>query len=323
MRTRLFNVLKILVSVGLLAYILIYQVNVGQLGTDLSLSRWPFLVAAAALMIAGTALRALRWQVLLRPLNINVPLRLLVRWYFVGAFFNLFLPTGMGGDAVKMTKLGRFSGRSPEAIGATLVDRATGLWVRFVLALIALPFSYQLLPFKWLVATTVIAVTGVIGGWLGLATPLLPWLGSRIHLPGQATLERLYRSVSLLGFRALGEACLISLVFDLLLILFTMWIAAGLNVDQPLGVFMLFTPLISFSLALPISVAGLGVREQTYLTLFGVVGVPGPTAVAMSLVNYLLTNVVVGMVGGGLYALEGVQALVRREAQGVANRGDK
>ena len=313
MRGWAFNILKILVSAGLLAYILTTQVNVNQLAASLFSSRGSYLVAAAALMIVGTILRAVRWQALLRPLDINVPLRLLVHWYFVGAFFNLFLPTGMGGDAVKMVKLGQYSGRHPEAIGTTLVDRATGLWVLFVLALLALPFSSRLLPPNWIVSTAAIATTGVVAGLLAMATPLLPWLGSRFHLPGQDKLERFYRSVSQLGFRALGQACLISLVFDLLLILFNVWIAASLKVVQPLGIFLLFTPLISFSLALPISIGGLGVREQTYLSLFQVVGVAGPTAVAMSLLNYLLTNVVVGVLGGGLYALEGLRALTRRD----------
>jgi uncharacterized membrane protein YbhN (UPF0104 family) len=312
MRGWVFNILKVLVSASLLAYILMTQVNVDQLATILFSSRGSYLVAAAILMIMGTGLRAVRWQALLRPLNIQVPLRLLVYWFFVGAFFNLFLPTGMGGDAVKMAKLGQYTGRHPEAIGTTLVDRATGLWVLFVLALLALPFSYHLLPPKWIVSTAAIAAGGVVGGLLVMATPLLPWLGSRFHLPGQAKLDRFYGSVSKLGFRALGEACLISLAFDLLLILYNVWIAASLKVDQPLGIFLLFTPLISFSLALPISIGGLGVREQTYLTLFAVVGIPGPIAVAMSLLNYLLTNVVVGAIGGGLYALEGVRALARR-----------
>ena len=314
MRGWVFNILKILVSAGLLAYILITQVNADQLATILLSSRGSYLAAAAILMIAGTGLRAVRWQALLRPLNIKVPLRLLVYWFFVGAFFNLFLPTGLGGDAVKMAKLGQYTRRGPEAIGTTLVDRATGLWVLFVLALVALPFSYHLLPPNWIVSTAAIAAAGVIGGLLVMATPLLPSLGSRFHLPGQAKLDRFYRSVSQLGLSALSKACLISLVFDLMLILFNIWIAASLNVDQPLGIFLLFTPLISFSLALPISIGGLGVREQTYLSLFAVVGVPASTAVAMSLINYVLTNVVVGAIGGGLYALEGLRALARRNA---------
>ena len=162
MRGWVFNLLKVLVSAGLLAYILIAQVNVNQLATILLSSRGSYLIAAAALMILGTALRAVRWQALLRPLNIHVPLRLLVHWFFVGSFFNLFLPTGLGGDAVKMAKLGQYSRRGPEAIGTTLVDRATGLWVLFVLALVALPFSYHLLPPNWIVSTAAIAAGGTM-----------------------------------------------------------------------------------------------------------------------------------------------------------------
>ena len=142
-----------------------------------------------------------------------------------------------------------------------------------------------------------------------MGTPLVPWLGSKVRLPGQEKLERFYRSVSRLGYRALGKACLVSLVFDLLLILFNVLIARGLNIDQPLGIFVLFTPIISFSLALPISIGGLGVREQTYVLLFGPLDVSKTAAAAMSLANYALTNLVIGLLGGLLYALEGTKEL--------------
>jgi uncharacterized membrane protein YbhN (UPF0104 family) len=78
------------------------------------------------LMVAGTALRAVRWRILLQALDIAVPLWSLVHLYCVGAFFSIFLPTGLGGDAVKMAELVWSTGRAPEAIGTTLVDRAIG-----------------------------------------------------------------------------------------------------------------------------------------------------------------------------------------------------
>ena len=312
MKKKLFNILKIVVSAGLLVYLLVFQVDLGQLWRIVGQARWVYLAAAMVLMIAGTALRAVRWQVLLQALDIHVPLRTLVHLYFVGAFFNIFLPTGLGGDAVKMAELARSTGRTPEAIGTTLVDRAIGLWVLFVLAVLALPFSVSLLPQGWAPIIALAAVAGVLGGWVVMGTPLVPWLGSKVSLPGQDKLERFYRSVSQLGYRALGRACLVSLVFDVMLILFNVWIAYGLNVIQPLGVFVLFTPIISFSLALPISIGGLGVREQTYLLLFGSLGVSSGAAAAMSLMNYALTNLVVGLLGGVWYALEGTRELASR-----------
>jgi len=313
MKKQLFNVLKIVVSAGLMIYLLVFQVDLGELWHVVRQARWGYLIAAAVLMIVGTALRAVRWQVLLQALDIKVPLRRLTYLYFVGAFFNIFLPTGLGGDAVRMAELAHSTRRAPEAVGTTLVDRATGLWVLFMLALLALPFSYTLLPQGWVPIITLGTLGGVVGGWVVMGTPLVPWLGSKVHLPGQEKLERFYRSVSQLGYWALGKACAVSLIFDVLLILFNVLIAYGLDVEQPLGVFLLFTPIISFSLALPISIGGLGVREQTYVLLFGSLGVSDATAAAMSLTNYVLTNLVVGLLGGVLYAIEGTKGLTANE----------
>ena len=313
MRKHLFNILKIVVSVGLLLYLLVFQIDLKELWAIARQARWEYLITAMLLMIVGTALRAVRWQVLLQALDIDVPLRRLVQLYFIGAFFNIFLPTGLGGDAVKMAELARSTGRAPEAIGTTLVDRATGLWVLFVLALLALPFSHTLLPDGWLPIIALGTVGGVVGGWAVMGTPLIPWLGSKVRLPGQEKLERFYRSISQLGYKALGKACLVSLIFDILLIIFNVSIARGLDVNQPLGVFLLFTPIISFSLALPISIGGLGVREQTYVLLFSALGVSDAAAAAMSLANYGLTNIVVGLLGGVVYALEGTRGLMESE----------
>jgi len=312
-RKQLFNALKIVVSAGLLIYLLAFQINLGELWHVVRQARWGYLGAAMVLMIAGTALRAVRWQVLLQALDIEVPLRRLVHLYFVGAFFNIFLPSGLGGDAVRMAELAHSTKRAPEAIGTTLVDRATGLWVLFILALLALPFSFTLLPQGWAPMIALGTLGGVLGGWVVMGTPLVPWLGSKVRLPGQEKLERFYRSVSQLGYRALGKACVVSLIFDVLLIVFNMLIAYGLGVDQPLGIFLLFTPIISFSLALPISIGGLGVREQTYILLFSPLGVSDTAAVAMSLTNYALTNLVVGLIGGVLYTLEGTKGLAEKE----------
>lgn len=311
------NLVKILVSVGLILYILLYQVELDEVWSTLVQARLAPLLLSGALMISSIVIRSIRWQVLLHALEIRIPLNRLIHLYFIGGFFNLFLPTGMGGDAVKMARLAQATGRAPESIGVTLVERATGLWVLFVLALLALPFSYELLPAAWFVPITAIAVAGVVGGWLVMATPLLPWLGGKVRLPGQVALERFYRSVSLLGYKALGLACLVSLVFNLSLIWVMALIAQSLGLDLPIGLFFLFTPVISFSLTLPISVGGLGVREQTFILLFAAVGVTAATATAMSLFFYVLTTLLIGILGGVLYILENIYsaAIARHNAR--------
>jgi uncharacterized membrane protein YbhN (UPF0104 family) len=304
MKKRTFDLVKFLVSATLLILIFTKFVDLEALLNKLQQAKWHYLFIAAILMIVGTALRAVRWDMLLRPLEIRVPLPRLIYFYFVGSFFNIFLPTGVGGDVVKMAMLGQETDRKPEAVGTTLVDRATGLWVLFIISLLALPFSYQLLPPIWIAPIILITVGGAIGGFLVMGTPLLPWIGSKIRLPGQDQLERFYRSVSQLGYKALALASSISLIFDILLIIFNFLIARSLNVNLPFAIFILFTPLISLSLALPVSIAGLGAREATYIALYGAVGVTPETAIAMSLFDYLITNIIIGLIGGGLFAIK-------------------
>ncbi len=302
------TLLKILISLVLIAVLFLFLVDAGKVLEEMRTARWDCLILASVLMIGGTALRALRWRALLVGLDIHVPLLQLTYFYFVGSFFNLFLPSGMGGDAVKMAMLARHTGSIPEAIGTTLVDRAVGLWVLFLLALAALPFSYDLLPSSTISAIAAVSSFGVIGGAIVMGTPLVPWLGSKIRLPKQNKLERFYRSVSGLGYRALGKACLVSLLFNILLIAFIVLIALSMDIHLPLGVYLLFTPVLSLALTLPISISGLGTREAAYIVLFGAMGVSRETAVAMSLMNYFLNNVVVGVMGGFLYAFWGGKA---------------
>ena len=313
LKNKLLNVLKIVISAGMLAYVLL-TVNLRDLGYAILVARWEYLILAAILAIGGVALRAVRWRALLRALGIVVPLGRLVKLYFVGTFFNIFLPTGFGGDAIRMIELARYSKQTPEAIGTVLVDRATGLWMLFAMALAALPFARTAVPSRAATFIAIVAVIGLVGGWVLMGTRLLPWLGARVRLPASEKLERFYRAVSGCGYKALGQALGISLLFNLLIIVVNWLIALGLNVHLPLSVFFLFTSILSLALMLP-SVGGLGVREETYKQMYGVVGVPGSVAVAMSLTTFLLQSIVPGVIGGLLYAIEGAADLRGRESR--------
>jgi uncharacterized membrane protein YbhN (UPF0104 family) len=313
MKSKLVNLLKIVISVGMLTYVLL-TIDLRELWDAVRGARWGYLALASLLMISSVPLRAVRWRVLLRALDIHVPLGRLVKLYFVGTFFNIFLPTGFGGDAIRMLELSRQSRQTPEAIGTVLVDRATGLWVLFALGLLALPFGYDLLPRETALIIGGVSAVGLIGGWLVMGTRLLPWLSAHTKLPGQAKLERFSRAVSGCGYVALGKACAVSLAFNLLNITVNYLIATGMRVGLPWSVFFLFTPIQSISLMLP-SVGGLGVREETFKQLYHTVGVAEGVAVAMSLTNFVLQPVIPGLIGGLLYALEGAADLKRSEAQ--------
>jgi len=311
-KTKLLNVLKVVVSVALLAYVLLVVVDLGDLADAVSEARWGYLILAAVIAVGGVALRAVRWRALLRALEVDVPLARLVKLYYVGSFFNIFLLSGIGGDAIRTIELARGSEKAPEVAGSVLVDRATGLWMLCLMGLAGLPSAAGRLNPGTTVLIGVAAAAVVLGGWVALGTRLIPWLGSRVKLPGQHKLERFYRAVSGCGYRALGQACGISLVFSLTDITVRYLIALGLNVDLPFGVYVTFAPILSISLMLP-SVGGLGVREGVHMLMYRTVHLSDAVATAMGLLTGALNTVVPGLIGGLLYAVEG--------AVGMRNQG--
>jgi uncharacterized membrane protein YbhN (UPF0104 family) len=313
-RATLFNLLKVVISVGMLAYVLLVRVDLVELAGVVAGARWGFLAVGTLLAILGVALRAVRWHALLRAIEIDAGLGRLIGLYFVGTFFNIFLPSGFGGDAVRVMELARQSKRTPEAIGTVLVDRANGLWVLFILGLLSLPLAAQYIPTQTVLLLGVVSSAAVIGGWLVMGTGFLPWLGSKVRLPGQAKLERFYGAVSGCGRAALGQASAVSLLFNLMNITVNYTIARGLNVDRPFWIFFAFAPILSVSLLVP-SIGGLGIRETAHMLMYGTVGVGDAAATAMGLAQFAAQTLVPGLIGGTMYAIEGMRGL-RTRAEG-------
>jgi len=315
MKARLLNLLKIGLSLGLLA-LLFTRIGIGEAMGAIRQMYLRAFVAAFLLFLLGVLVRAYRWQVLLEAVHLHASLRRLVVLYFVGSFFNTVLPTGVGGDVVRMYELSRDSQRTAESVGTVFVDRMAGLVVLFGLAILALPFSRGLITAELRLGILAIAGGGILAAWLLFQKSwadrmlrLLPF-GDRFR----DKVMDLYQAVHDCGMGAMSRALGVSLFFNLLLIAVVAVLALGLGIRVSLWYFMLFVPLISFSLTLPISISGLGVRETTFVLLFGQAGVEQPKALALSLAFYGVT-LATGLVGGALYALEGMRGLVGSSAR--------
>ena len=304
---------RVLISLGALAFLL-WKIGLGETVTVLRNADPRPLAAAFGLFLIGLIVRAGRWGVLLRALGMRVPTGRLVHLYFVGAFFNSFLPSGFGGDVVRALELTQDT-PTPAAVGTVLVDRMTGLMVLLALGLLALPFSAAHLA-PWLVWLLV----GVAGGGLVVSGLLLEgrllrratgWLPEKLSLAGSGPLGQLYAAVTGCGWRAIGQALGISLGFNLINILINFLCGRAVGIGLDLGYFFITAPLISISLMVPISVGGVGIRDWTVVALFGPAGVNSNTAAAMSLSMYAV-SAAAGLVGGMMYGIAGLRGMRKR-----------
>ncbi|MBC7263245.1 MAG: flippase-like domain-containing protein [Chloroflexi bacterium] len=309
MRDTLLNLARVVVSVALLIFVLssagLRETWVVLQGTD-----WRYVILALFLSLVGMVVRSWRWSVLLADQGLCVPLQRLVHLFFVGTFFNNFLPTSVGGDIVKMYELGRASNKSALAVSSVLWDRATGLLTLLAMATMALPFSYHLVP-PGVVMLIIALGVGSAVGLLALANRrwikgIGAWLGRLRPRWGGKTISQVYQSLVGYSSTALQKASVISVAFNALLIFINVLLARSLGVQMDLKYFLLFVPLISTLLVLPFSVSGWGIREVGYVYLFGQAGVPEAKAISISLAIGAI-NGITGLIGGVLYAIEGLR----------------
>src|SRR6266508_3649425 len=113
----LFVLFQIFVSAALL-FFLLRQVDVERLVAIWGSVRQPFLWLALALQLGGVLISALKWWLLLRASGQPMPYLWTVRIYLIGQFFSNFLPTQIGGDAVRVFYLTRRIGRPALALAS-------------------------------------------------------------------------------------------------------------------------------------------------------------------------------------------------------------
>ena len=316
MKTKWANIVKIAVTLGLLL-VVAFTLDLSQVWTALASANWADLAIALLLYQGGIVVRAYRWQALLRAFGVAASLPRLTRIYYVGMFFNSFLPSGFGGDVVRMMELSQDGAEGPLAVSTVLVDRIMGLLVLFAMALVALPFSWRLVPPAVSLALLTLIAAVAVGIYLFLNRPLVEALARRVpplgKLLARPKIAALYASFHHYDRPALARAAGASLVFNLSLIATQAYLGRAVGVHLILWYFFLFVPILSSLLTVPISISGFGVREGGYVVLFGQAGVAAPQAVAMSLLFYAV-NAITGLVGGALYLAQGAAGLRRRAA---------
>ncbi len=311
-RKRLRGFLQVGISAVLLA-VALRQVGWAELTEALAQIKLSWLAAAWGLFLLGVVVRAYRWQVLLRGLGVDRPLAELTLWYFVGGFFNVLLPTGFGGDAVRVVELAQDTQRVGPVLNSVVVDRYLGLLSLLIMGLIAGLLRPDLASPSLVGLLAVLASGGITAAWLLTR----PWW--RAAASGDSRWARWLRktkatdvAAGLTSYRrgAVVQAFLVSVVFNLMQIGWNVLIGLGLGLHLPIVFYFVIVPLTSAALLLP-AVGGLGVREVSYITLLGGAGVPQGIAMAFSLSIYAIT-VLTGLVGGAMYLVQGLNRTRRR-----------
>jgi glycosyltransferase 2 family protein len=269
-------VLRVGVTAGLIAWTVATTdwTAVGRSFASMRLELW---LAALATLIVAQLLSAWRWQILSRPFGFERTVRQMASYYFIGMFFNLVLPTSVGGDVIRAWRLDGGSGRRLAAFAAVFLDRFSGLCVLLGLACLGVACYPATLP-PWVVwfvlGTTACAVLGIA------LAPWLAGLGARVVRPlgkVRTALQTLQRP------RLLAVSTALSLGVQAANVVLVMFVGWGLGADIPIGYYWILVPSVSLLAMLPASINGYGLRERATILFLAPLGVAQTTAVALAL----------------------------------------
>jgi len=250
------------------------------------------------------------WQIVLAVQNTKIPLIKLLALYYIGLFFNNFMPSVIGGDVVKIYQLSKCTQKGIDAALSVIITRLISIWALLLIVATAL------ISTGWGMEVPNIVTVLIISFLVGIV--LMPFLGSRllIHLNRVSRikknarinliLEHICMSINLLKTHKL--AILLSLIHALICHMLSVFanylLSLSLGFSISFYYFFLFMPLINLIIILPISVNGFGLREGVFVLLFNQVGLSTSAAISLSLIGRLNT-LLSSLLGGMAYVLTG------------------
>lgn len=271
--------------------------------------KWNYAWIAFALLSLSMFMGAFQWKVLLARQDIHLSYKALVQSYFVGLFFNNFMPGNVGGDVKKILDIRHLSGgKTKEALSATAFDRflsflllnclALGVWFLFFRH--DARATFLVVPSLWIFIGLCTFFAGVLSRRFGRKLEAL-LLGLR--LPQKFI--QLYTDTRD-KFHVYREPAFFARTFalsgtiQLMRVLVHFFCGLAIGVSLNVSWYLYLVPMIALVSALPISIGGFGPRELVAQSLFARVGVGQMESVVMQFLAYSM-GLIISLSGGIMY----------------------
>ena len=330
MKKALIRTLQAVFTIGILIWVFHSPEKRAQMAAAFSQADGHWLLIGLPVALAGEIANITRWKILLRVQGMHLSWPRTAQLFFVGLFFNLFMPGYTGGDFARLYfSMREFPDRKKEAILTIVMDRLIGMLALVVAAVVTTGLRWQWLQqtpqasfLLWillcmLVGFTVITVGSFLVSGLKLANRLPR------HTPFR---ERLIETSEAYHVFARAKVPLLwafLLSFPVLFSFYGAFYCAAQAVHAHVSFLDMITimPIVTCIISLPITPGGVGFRESLFeILLRDLCKVPGEVAVLISLLGFSYF-VLFGLVGGICYLFYSPRGRARwREMQGEVER---
>lgn len=303
------NILSVLTRIVLTAAMLVFLfkwIKIEEIAEVLRAIKPGYLLISGFLFFMIYLLCLLRWHLLLRSIGIHPSPRKMFVSYCGGVLFNLFLPSTVGGDVVRIMDLTNSLKRTKEIAASVFVDRLSGFSALAFTALLAIALGYSyvdkggiLIPVLILFASVSFLITILFTK--NIFFKIISFIPKH---PIKTKIENLHNEIFYFRTKpkALLTALLISFAVQVINVASSYYIFLALGLKLKLIHLFIFVPLIGAVAMVPVSIGGLGVRDMGSVFFFAKIGIAKDVAVAFSLLNFFFISLA-GVACGLIYVL--------------------
>lgn len=254
------NVVKIAISLALL-YFVFTKIPFSEVAKVWKRTNILYLIFAAFFFLTSQIVSAKRLQYFLFANQFNLSYRSNLELYFLGMFYNFFIPGGIGGDAYKVYLLNKKFGWSAKQLTSSLFnDRLSGL---LAICLLLVGLATYSIDKQWVIFGILLIILGIVTTYF--------------------ITVKFFKTFKVIFFKTF----LLSLLVQILQVLSFILILKSLGLQTN---FLAYSALFLASSVLSlVSFAGIGVREMLFLKAARLFHSDTPTAISASLLFTVIT----------------------------------
>jgi uncharacterized membrane protein YbhN (UPF0104 family) len=262
--TRLIKLLaKIAITILCLWYVS-GKIDFAKAGSALKNANWIYLFFALLAFLISKLISAFRLNIYFRNIRVHLPEWQNIKLYWLGMFYNLFLPGSISGDAYKVILLSRkYSVPYKKTTAAVLLDRFSGL----------LGLGLILAAYSALVLEQNLYIVGIV-------------LGAVLAIVALYIIIRFFLREFLPSFL---PTLLLGIVVQACQVICAYLIMSALGIPAHVTEYIFLFLVSSIVSVLPLTIGGLGIREVVFLEGSNYFGLTQESSVVISILFYLIT----------------------------------
>ncbi len=305
------NKMKFLFRIALtlfFIFIILYKIDIKLVISNMS-SISPIIILFTVLINIITVVdNSIKWNCLL----LKHPLMDLFKLNMIGQFFSLVLPGQLMGDASKTYIFAKGNPRAEKIATSVIVDKITGLIAVMLSGIIGMIFTHTKLPMVFIIISLTIMLSLVMGLFIirmdfifNKIIFTFNKIGKRKNYKFKKISEQFERVIIAWHEYAhnpqqIFSSILIGILYQFMGCIILMLLSHNLHINIVFFDWCWIIMVMSIALLLPLTMAGIGVRDGTLIGLLGFLKISPDKALSLSF-SLLEIQLITAIIGGIIY----------------------